>query len=125
MMERAKRSAVTSASMFFLVIKKKKNLIIISWYSIKSFNKTLVPSAQPVQLANIDSSANPSNSSPDPNDLDKWTRYDVFEHFKEKAYVLGIPNNELPIFIEQRIMGKHLLEIDIQILKLAGFSIGS
>ncbi|GBC02312.1 hypothetical protein RclHR1_04560011 [Rhizophagus clarus] len=62
---------------------------------------------------------------PLPSQLDKWTSLDVFKYFKSKAIALSILDKELNIFIEERITGKHLIEITIRILKLAGFTIGS
>ena len=62
---------------------------------------------------------------PIPSQLDKWTRLDVFRYFKSRAAALSIPDKELNIFIDQRLTGKHLIDITIKILKLAGFTIGS
>ena len=62
---------------------------------------------------------------PSPTQLDKWTRLDVFRYFKSKAAALSIPDKELNIFVEERITGKHLIEITVEVLKLAGFTVGS
>ncbi|CAB4399696.1 unnamed protein product [Rhizophagus irregularis] len=62
---------------------------------------------------------------PLPSQLDKWTSFDVFRYFKSKAIALSILDKELNIFIDERITGKHLIEITIHILRLAGFTIGS
>jgi hypothetical protein len=62
---------------------------------------------------------------PLPSQLDKWTSLEVFRYFKNKAIALSILDKELNIFVEERITGKHLIEITVHILKLAGFSIGS
>ncbi|RIA95050.1 hypothetical protein C1645_873012 [Glomus cerebriforme] len=67
----------------------------------------------------------PAALLPVPAQLDRWTSLDVFRYFKSKAIPLSILDKELNIFIEERITGKHLIDINIHILKVAGFSIGS